>query len=235
MKQKNFSAFVWANLKLQKNDFWQLPLAQVGLTALTAGVLTAIAFFIEDTEPLTIGVPGVIAVAIAVLCGFIQGIGRILLEYRVGVQMSIPRRRMFAASLALCLVSAAEGLATAWLLNRLWIAVTTPLLATAAPMQDLLGYIPAMGWVALLLAPSSFGMLAGAIILRFGRRGGWLMYFLFLGCCYLPAAGSDWLTAHPAVEHWLEGIVPLLLPAAAGLSVAFMAASWLLLRRQSVE
>lgn len=229
-KVKSLPAFVAANFKLQKNDFWLVALAEAGIWAGVMAVMGILCWFSSDTDFLAIGVPGIAVFAMAVICNLVCAVSRVWLEFAIGVQMSAPRRRMVAAELALNLTMGAELLALAALFNGLWRA----LYASRMPAEnvvDIVQRIPAWGWLAAWLLPVGVGMLGGALVLRFGRRAGWALYFVFLGCCWLPMLLDDWLETQPLVRaawEWLFPLLPVLGPAAA--VAAILAAAVLLLR-----
>lgn len=229
-KVKSLPAFVAANFKLQKSDFCIVALAEAGIWAGIMAIMGILYCFFRDPDLLALGIPGIGVFAMAVICSLICSVSRVWLEFSLGIQMSVPRRRMVAAELALNLALGAELLALAALLNGLW----RVLYASRMPAEDVLdivGTIPAWGWLAAWLLPVGAGMLGGALVLRFGRKAGWVMYFVFLGLCWMPTLLDDALETQPLVRAAWDAIFPLLPvlgPAAA--AAAILAAVPLLLR-----
>lgn len=229
-KVKSLPAFVAANFKLQKNDFWIVALAEAGIWAGVMAVMGILCWFSSDTDFLAVGVPGIAVFAMAVICNLVCAISRVWLEFTIGVQMSTPRRRMVAVELALNLAMGAELLALAALLNGLWRALYAGRVP-AEDVEDIVSMIPAWGWLVAWLLPIGFGMLGGALVLRFGRRAGWVLYFVFLGCCWLPSMLEGWLETQPLVRAAWEVVFPLLPVLGPAAAVAALLAAAVLLRR----
>ena len=62
-------------------------------------------------------------------------------------------------------------------------------------LPGLLAQVPRWGWCLCLLPPLAAMLLAlfgGGVIARFGRRGGWVLYFLFLVPCWLASPLIEW-------------------------------------------
>lgn len=232
-KVKSLPAFVADNFKLQRSDFWIMALAETGLWALMMLVIGAVYWFVRDPEVLAVGVPGICAFAMAVLCSLISSMVRIQLEVTVGIQMSVPRRRMAAAALALNLALGAMMLALAALLDQVWMV----LYAGSAPgtgVEDIVKMIPAWGWLVAWLLPAGLGMLAGALVLRFGRRAGWVLYFVFLAGCWSPMLLEDRIEKSPAIRAAWEAVLPLLPVLGPAVALAAIAAGVILLLRITI-
>lgn len=228
--RKGLAAFVWGNFRLQANDFWQVALCTAVLWLLGLLGMAVAAAVSGDSSFLQLGVPGVVGLVAAELVALITSMSRIWLEFKVGVQMSAPRRRMLAASIALSLATALCTTATAWLLDRLWLVWAKG--RFGADAMDLLQEIPVWGWFALLVLPTFGGMVAGAIILRFGRRGGWTLYALLMVSCLAPSVLNErfpgWAKTPDGLLDQLLAALPWLAAAAAVIELAVLAA--LLLR-----
>ena len=236
-KQRTLPAFVWANFKLQCTDFAIIPLAVTGLWSLMMLVLAAITFFSGDNEIFGVGIPGLFALIVAVILAAFTSFSRIWLEFKLGVQMSIPRRRMLAAELTLSLVTAAEGLVTAWLLDRVWMVLAQAAAARHGAAvthyyEPILAYMPWWGWLLCWLLPMALGTAAGAVVLRFGAKGGWVLYMVFMALCL---TSSWWMERLEPVFDQVGGLGDLVMAAlpAAGFvlaAAAVLAAARLLLR-----
>lgn len=238
--RKGLAAFVWGNFRLQANDFWQTALCTAVFWLLGLLGMAVAAAVSGDPALLRLGVPGVVGVVAAELIALITAMSRIWLEFKMGVQMSAPRRRMLAASAALSFATTLCMLATAWLLDRLWLAWAGG--RFGADAEDLLQGIPLWGWLALLVLPTLSGMVGGAVILRFGRRGGWTLYALFMIVCLAPNVLNErfpgWAKTPDGLLDRLLEAAPWLLEAApwllAGLAAAEAVALLALLRRVSI-
>lgn len=231
--RKGLAAFVWGNFRLQANDFWQVALCTAVLWLLGLLGMAVAAAASGDPALLQLGVPGVVGLVAAELVALVTAMSRIWLEFKVGVQMSAPRRRMLAASAALSFATTLCMLATAWLLDRLWLAWAGG--RFGADAEDLLQGIPLWGWLALLVLPTLSGMVGGAVILRFGRRGGWTLYALFMVVCLAPNVLNErfpgWAKTPDCLLDRLLEAAPWLL---AGLAAAEAVALLALLRRVSI-
>lgn len=229
-KRKGLIAFLADNFRLQANDFWLVPLWEAVIWAGTVALMAMISFFAKDWEIFSVGVPGIAAVGYTVVMGLLCTIGRVMLDFKTGVQMSVPRRRMLAASLALSAVTALESLALAWALNRVWLLAFGRFMADPV---DVIGMMPPWGWFAALVLPVTTGLLGGAIVLRFGAKGGWTLYALFLAACWLPGLIGDHF------DSWFHDTLPAflaLLPwLAAAVAAAELAAAVSMLLRMAVN
>lgn len=231
-----FWAFLAANFRLQASDFLMVPVWGAAIWAGTTALMAAVSFFaaadgeVFDQEIFSVGVPGIAAMGYTVVMGLLVTVGRVTLEFKTGVQMSVPRRRMLAATAALSAATALETLALAWVLNRLWLILFGRFMAEPV---DVLGMMPLWGWLAALVLPVTTGLLSGAIVLRFGAKGGWTLYALFMAACWLPGLVGD------RFAHDLDRILPWLLPLlpwlAAAAAAAELIAAVLLLRRIPVN
>lgn len=78
-------------------------------------------------------------------------------------------------------------------------------------------------WFPLLAAAAVLlGLIIGAVILRFGRRGGWTIWCIWMLCCFVPQLGGATL-----LSDWLEYLAVLAVLFVAGL---FVWSVWYLLR-----
>jgi hypothetical protein len=229
-KQKNIVRFVAANFVLQKDDFWQMALVSVGLWAV-AMVGTGIAFRISHSNDiLGIDIAGIISLAFAVLMGFVASLNRFWIDFKVGVQMSISRRRMWLTETVLCLAGNAMMLMLALLGNAVW----RVLYASRVPQEDvndLLASMPKYVWLLAWLLPIALGMICIALVTRFGHKAGWLLYALFLALCYSPSALESIIQKNnAAATAWSVFKAYLPFFGAALTVAAFAAGTWMLLR-----
>ncbi len=232
-KARSLPAFVWDNFRLQRFDFVIMPLAVAGMWGLCIGLLALISAMNGDWDILGMGIPGMLAVVMAVIMSLIMSYSRIWLEFRIGVQLSVPRRRMIAAELTLSLAAAAEALAAAWLLNRVWLLAAN---TVSTQVKDVVALMPMWGWAMLLVLPTALGTVAGAVVLRFGTRGGWVVYALVLLTCFTLGEGIDRVeTALELQVRWAKWLVAALPGIGWALAAAALTAAVLLLRRVPVN
>lgn len=204
-----------------------LALVETGVFLFTWVLMAVLYAVTDDPEALAVGVPGMMAMIVVMFMGLAITAGSGRVQLQLGVQMGMTRRGMLVSGLlgALCTqlvtVLLAAGLELAW---RLTVEGLCGL-----PVESILAYIPAWGWAALVYLPVCAGMAAGIVTLRFGRRGFWALYALFMLACLGPSFfGFD------LPDVVLEGLLtaaPLALPSA---GLVLLAADWVMLRRANV-
>jgi hypothetical protein len=232
-KTLSLPAFVAANFRLQAADF-ALFAGAAAISWAGAMLMVSIIYkFTGDPEVLGFGVPGVILMALAVLLSLISAASRFWLEFTLGVQMSTPRRRMLAAETALCLATGAMLLALAWLGNAAWRVLLAPRVPADA-VTDALALVPLWGWLVAWLAPIALGMLGSGLVLHFGPRMFWTIYFVCIALCLAPSVvGGRIEHSAMAAAAW-EAFRPWLPPVALGLTAICAAAGIGLLRRAAI-
>lgn len=233
-KQQSLAAFVWANFRLQRGDFLIIPAIVAGTWLVIMLILAAITFFSGDNEIFGVGIPGLLAVIAAVMTSMVTAISRIWLEFRIGVQMGVTRRRMMVAELALSLATGAEGLAAAWLLDRAWMALAERFAARfgANYYEPLIALMPLWGWLLAWLLPAALGCAIGALVLRYGARAGWTVYLVvMLACC----TSSSWLHRLIGAVESVASLAAALPALGFALAAAGLLAAVLMLRRVSVN
>lgn len=217
--------FVAGSFRLQGRDFWILALVVAGVWAAMQTLFGILWFFSKDPETLSLGIPGLVAFIAACLLGILTAAGRFSVEFAVGIHMSRTRREMLLSGVLLSLATNAVMLATAAALNGIWGLA----FGRMDGAKDVLAMLPAWGWAAALYVPAAAGMTSGGIVMRFGRRGFWFLYAVFMVCMLgpgivdydMPAAGGAMLLT----------VLPYVLPCC----TVFMAAlGTVLLRNVSV-
>ena len=232
-KAKSLPAFVWDNFRLQGRDFLSYPLIVCGGWTVVMALLAIIAAVAGDSDIFGVGIPGVLAVAFAVLLAFVQAYSRIWLEFKIGVQLSVPRRRMLTAEIMLSLATAVVCLAAAWLLDGLWLWAAR---AMGVQVEPLLSHMPLWGWGLALLLPVALGSAGGAIVLRFGSKGGWVLYGIFMVCMLCLGEGIDRIeTAFEMQIPWAQLLVTALPYLGFALAAAALSAAVVLLWRVPVN
>jgi hypothetical protein len=232
-KTLSLPAFVAANFRLQAADFALFAGTAAVIWAGAMLVVTVIYQVTGDPEALGFGVPGIALMALAVLLSLVSAASRFWLEFTLGVQMSTSRRRMLAAETALCLATGAMLLALARLGNAAWRVLLAPRVPTDA-VEDVLARIPLWGWLVAWLAPIALGMLGSGLVLHFGPRMFWAIYFVCIALCFAPSwVGSRIERSALAASVW-AAFYPWLPPVALGLTALCAVAGSLLLRRAAI-
>jgi len=224
-KKDSLLRFLANSFWLQRDDFWILALVEAGVWAAAACLMAAIIRFSGDPTAKEFSLPGLMGFIMALVISVLQTSGRFVTEFNIGVRMSQTRRRMLLSGLVLSTASLLEVLALAVLLNGVWQALVPQ-------ADDLLAHIPAWGWAAAVYAPLCLGLFCGAVLLRFGQRGFWWMYAVFMVLCLGPQmVSSSAYAALPLTTELLLGILPYALPL---LSAVPAAAGIALLRRAPI-
>ena len=235
--QKSLPAFVWDNFRLQRADFIIVPVGIFGFWLLVMLLLAAITFFSGDNEIFGVGIPGALALVGALMLTALTAFSRIWIEFKIGVQMSIPRRRMLAAELLLSAATATEGLLTAWLLDRAWMVLAQAAAArygaaVTTYYEPVLAYMLWWGWLLCWLLPPALGSFGGAVVLRFGAKGGWTLYLIMMTFCLTVNYWIDPL--FDKVGGIGDGIMAVLPALGVVLAFAAVGATVVLLRRVAI-
>ena len=96
-------------------------------------------------------------------------------------------------------------------------------------LPGLLAQVPWWGWLVWLLPPLAAVLLAlfcGGTIARFGRRGGWFLYFFFLIPCWFASPMIDWFEQLALAPAQLQAL--LAAAAAAVVVLPVLGLRWLL-------
>ncbi|WP_296045552.1 hypothetical protein [uncultured Gemmiger sp.] len=184
-----------ACLRFEAPDLWLavpaalFPVLVIEVTALMAAT--------EDDPEALVLLPGVGMILTVVLC-CVLGAVYLCSNFPLLLQFSASRRGLLAG---LCL-------------HILRMTVLAEIIAAAAIMAlgavnhgffpqfavgELWQCIPVYVWPVCAVLPMLVGLVCAGIISRFGRIGGWVLYFLFMGGCF---SVDKWL--HPLVEQpWM--------------------------------
>lgn len=195
-KQKSPLALFWrgavGELRLHASDFWQMPLIPLVVSVLLGVYLSVVLCLVEDTSaPEMVAVSlSVIPVIITVLAGGIFVGVQFGVYYKLGVQMGQTRRAMLARTGLLALVEHLYLLGTALLFSG---AITLFYSRFFAPSENLLAFIPWWGWVFMVTLPVAGGSFVGVVPLRFGRKGFWVLYAIFMTVLFLPQLAPNLL------------------------------------------
>lgn len=170
-------------IALNKSDFWLLWGVVGGafvLLQLLVGVITVVS---GDAEILLSGI-----VLPCLAGGFLifTTAAQIMVTFEQALQFGSTRRRALGLSLGLSAAEAVGAMALAGLLTlaerfagvRLWQAATGSQFAVLA-----LGW---KWWLAIVLGALALGLAAGALLQRFGRRGFWALWAVWMLGCFGP-------------------------------------------------
>lgn len=205
-------------IRLNLDDMW-MALGVVGglFLLLHLGTAVALHFFFasEHSSPLLSGVVLPITSALVIL---MISLGHTMAAYTMAVKFSQTRRRALGLTLGLVGFEAACSMGFAALLTLLeravapqfWMWLTgadglvlergRQVTAVVAGETPLLAEDVSLDWCwfpLLAAAGVLLGLIIGAIILRFGRRGGWTIWFIWMLCCFAPQIlpwDASWFT-----------------------------------------
>lgn len=173
--------------RLQKEDFLGMGAIALGGVVLTEVVVNLVMALGKPDSYFLLGpfllflVGGFVAVMLSV--------GYWLTAFPMGVKMGATRREMVAGvagvtvgmSLLLLTFPALDYLLERQLGVGYWVNTVGRALEF-----DLLYYIPWWGWpLAAVLCPV-VGLLVGTVILRFGRKGFWVIWGIWMAGCFVP-------------------------------------------------
>lgn len=230
-------------IRLNLDDMW-LALGVVGGIFLLIHVVTAVILhFFFESEHSSLLLSGVILPSTSALVILMISLGHTLAAYTLAVKFSQTRRRALGLTLGLVSFEALCSMGLAALLAlleraiapRFWMWLTGAdglsigrdghsFLLTAGDNPLLVEDFSLDWWWFPLLAAAAvlLGLIIGAVILRFGRRGGWTIWCIWMLCCFVPQLGGATL-----LSDWLEYLAVLAVLFVAGL---FVWSVWYLLR-----
>ena len=212
-------------IRLNLDDMW-IALGVVGglFLLLHLGTAVVLRFFTDEHSSLLLSGSALpITSAIVIL---MISLGHTLAAYTMAVKFSQTRRRALGLTLGLVSFEALCSMGLAALLTlleravapRFWMWLTGtqyltigtdvtvfPEPGTGAPVnptQELTLFVEDFSldwwWFPLLtVAAILLGLIIGAIILRFGRRGGWTIWCIWMLCCFAPQIlpwDASWFT-----------------------------------------
>ncbi len=200
---------VMGELSLHAVDFWQLALIPLAGALLIALVLGCVFFFADDPDaPEIVGVILTVApIIIAAFAGLLTAGTLFGIYYKLGVQMGQTRRAMILRVGLLALAEHAAVLAFAAGCSGL---VNLGYNRFFTETESLIAMIPWWGWVLMLTLPLAVGTFGGAVILRFGRKGFWVLYAIFMSVLLVPQFFTDFFV-NLGLDAFLEGIGQLTL------------------------
>ena len=220
-------------IRLNLDDMW-IALGVVGGIFLLLHLGTAlILYFLAADERSSLLLSGVVLPITSAILIAILSLGHILLAFTSAVKFSQNRRRALGLTLGLVSFEAACSMSFAALLTllereaapRFWMWLTGAdglgigrgghsFLLTAGDNPLLVEDFSLDWWWFPLLAAAAvvLGLIIGAIILRFGRRGGWTLWGIWMLCCFAPQLlpwDASWFTFPMQYMTVLGGIFAL--------------------------
>ena len=197
-------------LRCDRFDFRIYLLIPLGIFLLCALVNTAVGLL--GAESTFVFLPLFLLLACALL-GVCAGTSVVLFTFPLAVSFSASRRRALGAA-AVYLVSTwavLAGLSTALtLLDRWYVYTAMPLLfpgleVVGDPLYELgVSYLAAAAALGILA-----GFLGGAVVLRFGRKGGWSLWAIYMAAI-LFREQIAWRVLMEAWAYWLLVLALLL-------------------------
>lgn len=168
--------------------------ALLGLLCEALGIFVAVMGEPEATSLLVLG----ILLGGSVLVDLLFAVQYLLNNYSLLLSFSSTRRGLTAGLALHCLTFTALQVGTAFV----WGTVTALVHGAVLGLPPDLPWqcIPWPVWPALLVVPTLLGLFFGGMVQRFGRRAGWVLYFLFLGVC---GTTSSWL---PVLAHRVPSV-----------------------------
>lgn len=196
------SSFLKDKLRLEKNDFLEI----LGIWAAGFAGLEVLSIILN----LLLREDGDLYVPIGSLLLLIFGgfflvllVGtRFALTYQLGVQMSITRKRMMAAEWVISILE------TVFALGLIYLATWIDRLALAPLFGgiDLMAAIPWAVWPLVGVGALLLGFVTGALLCRYGQKGFWFLWGLFVGGALLINLFGDPMFAFIAAHGIPFGI-----------------------------
>lgn len=187
---------------------------------LVAHIVTAVvlAFFSDGTSLM---ISGMILPIVSAFLILIYSLSYSGFQFSHLVRLGCTRRR----SLALTLGAAAAVALFCMLLSALFTGVEGLLVSIRrdVPPNTEIFSLPLWAWFAIPLAAMAMGALCGTILHRFGKKGMWALWVLWMSVCLVPQVFNSYLDRLPDLT--LPGIA-----SGAALFLAFCWSIWYLLR-----
>ena len=205
-------------LYLQRGDFKVMGLICLGAVVL-AEVIVNLVMALADPEDYFMLAPFLLFLMIG-FTALILSVGYWLSAFPMGLRMGATRREMVAGTLFITVAMNLFLFAFAGLDHLLegTLGVSYWINTVGKELEfDILYAIPWWGWPLAVLACTAVGLLAGAWVLRFGRKGFWVLWALWMAACLwpslmpddfnIPLIGTPLWNALP----WITGVIVLAL------------------------
>ena len=189
-----------ACLRFEAPDLWLA--VPVTLFPVLVGEVTALMAATEDDPEALVLLPVVGMILTAGLC-CVQGAVYLCSNFPLLLQFSASRRGLLAG---LCLhilrmTVLAEVIATAVIMA---LGAVNHGFFPQFAVGELWQCIPVFVWPVCAVLPMLVGLVWAGVLTRFGRTGGWVLYFLFIGGCF---SVDKWL--HLLVEQPWMVVLPV--------------------------
>ena len=182
---------------LNKSDFWLLWGVVGGafvLMQLLVGLITVVS---GDAELL---LSGIVLPCVAGGILIFTTMAQIMVTFEQGLQFGCTRKRALRLSLGLSAAEAAGAMGLAAVLSLLERLVGASLWNSVAGTQVAAIALNWYWWLAIALGAVLLGTILGALIQRFGRRGFWALWVLWMVGCF----GFQLLPwKHYTITNWL--------------------------------
>lgn len=188
-----------ACLRFEAPDLWlAVPAA---LFPVLVSEVTALMAATEDDPEALVLLPGVGMILTVVLCCVLGGV-YLCSNFPLLLQFSASRRGSLAG---LCLhilrmTVLAEAIAAAAIMA---LGAVSHGFFPRFAVGELWRGIPVFVWPVCAVLPVLVGLVWAGVLTRFGRTGGWVLYFLFIGGCFSvdkwlhPLAEQPWMVVFP--------------------------------------
>lgn len=187
-------------IRMQASDFAFISVATGGVFLLTHLICVICALAFDQETFLAMG--GIMALITAgILCVVFCGIN-VCMSFELCLSYSITRRRALIHVLGVVALEILAGVGLAFLLSRLELWVFHAPLRAYNPRIDLVAaQIPAFVYPIVASAVFLAGLVFGALVQRFGRKGLWSIYIVAIGSSFLMQISDK---IHPQVPPlWL--------------------------------
>lgn len=195
--------FLKGKLWLDRGEFLEILVCwSVGFLAFEA-IGNLICFFImrddESAHYIAMGPMFLLILGAMFLVFFVAA--RFVLYFQLGVQMSVTRRRMLLGEGMI--TGLGTVLAMVLIYGAFWLdwILIAPLWGGIPADDDILRIMPWWVWPLVGVAALLLGFVTGALVARFGVKGFWVLWGIFVGGGLLTTLLGDNLG--PFVENWL--------------------------------
>ncbi len=174
---------IWREFKINKTDLLATFVVYLVLSVITVACISALNVVALDNDYI-FDIMFYILIGFACLITFCIGICIFSLQFPTGIGMSMTRTELIIQLGGLLIVMHGIMLVIAKVLYEVVYYIHAEYVRIALRNVSI---CPLWGWVLIVFAPIVFGMLIGAICVKFGKIGGWICYGCFIALCFLPS------------------------------------------------
>ena len=185
------AAFLKGKIRLESRDFLELLAIWAGSFVGLELMGNLMNLFLKEEGDLYLPIGPLILMIIGGFYLLLLVMARFTMTYRLGVQMSVSRRRMLLGEWVVSLLETAVVLLLLYLAFWLDQWLIAPLWGGVLPENNLVQLIPWWVWPLVGAAALLLGYLGGALMCRFGPRGLWGIYGVILGGALLIQLVDD--------------------------------------------